>query len=119
MLGIGSTGMMETPAQTSKQNTLVVTGTDYAAGSVVEVRDAAGSALASWIAPKQFASVIFSSPEIERNATYEVYVDGELMEEIEATEVTSGAGSDWGNSRGGRGGGRGDWEENRSPRSGL
>ncbi|WP_102411066.1 carbohydrate-binding domain-containing protein [Beduinella massiliensis] len=119
VLGIGSTGMMETPAQTSKQNTLVVTGTDYAAGSVVEVRDAEGSALASWIAPKQFASVIFSSPEIERNATYEVYVDGELMEEIDATEVTSGAGSDLGNGRGGRGGGRGDWEENRSPRSGL
>ena len=120
VLGLGSTGMMETPAQESKQNTLVVTGSSYAAGSVVEVRDASGSVHVSWTTPKQFASVIFSGPEIDQGATYGVYVDGEPMEEIEATEVTSGAESDfYGGGRDGRGGGPRSWPGERSPQSGL
>lgn len=116
VLGIGSTGMMETPAQESKQNTLVVTGSGYAAGSVVEVRNAEGSALVSWTAPKQFTSVICSSPDIELGATYGVYVDGELLEEIVATDVVSGAvGSFGGGNRGNRGGRPGGGQGERNP----
>lgn len=95
---------METPAQESKQNPLVVTGSSYAAGSVVEARDASGSVHVFLTSPKQLASVISSSPEIDQGTTYSVCIDGESMEEIEATEVTSGAESDfYGSGRDGRG----------------
>lgn len=63
LLGAGSAGMMETPGGDSAQNVVIVSGSGQA-GSMVEIRDAAGSVLFSWTVPKSFSVVTFSMPEI-------------------------------------------------------
>ena len=105
LLGAGSAGMMETPGGDSAQNVVIVSGSGQA-GSMVEIRDAAGSVLFSWTVPKSFSVVTFSMPEITVGETYAVYVDGTQAASAECTGVVTGGA---GGMAGGfdRGGGKG------------
>ena len=105
LLGAGSAGMMETPGGDSAQNVVIVSGSGQA-GSMVEIRDAAGSVLVSWTVPKSFSVVTFSMPEITVGETYAVYVDGTQAASAECTGVVTGGA---GGMAGGfdRGGGKG------------
>lgn len=105
LLGAGSAGMAQTPSGESKQPSITVTGGPYAAGSEITVQDAAGNVLVAWAPAKDFASVTFSSEDIKLGSTYRVYVDGELMQEIEVDQMSAGEGGGFGGSRGGRRGG--------------
>lgn len=89
LLGVGSAGMLELPGSDSAQNTVSV-NCSGAAGSAVEVRDADGTVLAAYTAPKAFSVVVFSMPEITLDGTYTVYVDGEAAASATCTGVVTG-----------------------------
>lgn len=104
--GIGNSGMMVTPSQSSSQNTITVSGASYAGKSQIEIRDASGTVLGTSIAVKSFSTVIFSGADIQLGQTYSVYVNGELMGSVEALQSANS--SDFGGGSmppGGRGGG--------------
>ena len=89
LLGTGSAGMLETPGEDSAQNTLCA-ACSGSAGSAVEIRDADGSVLAAYTAPKAFSIVVCSAPEITQGETYTIFVDGAPAAQVECTGVVSG-----------------------------
>lgn len=89
LLGTGSAGMLETPGEDSAQNTLCA-ACSGSAGSAVEIRDADGSVLAAYTAPKAFSVVVCSAPEITQGETYTIFVDGAQAAQVECTGVVSG-----------------------------
>lgn len=95
LVAIGSSGMAETPDESSAQGWLAAT-VSGSAGSTVQITDASAAVIASYTATKTFASVVFSSPTIATSQSYTVTVDGV------ATTVTAGEAA-----AGGMGGGMG------------
>ncbi|MDE7253193.1 MAG: carbohydrate-binding domain-containing protein [Acetatifactor sp.] len=82
------------------------------AGSMVELKNAAGETLLSCVAKKSYNSAVFSCPEIQVGQTYTV-VMGEETTELEMTETIYGSGMGFGGGHGGGGfdGGRGKGEK--------
>lgn len=105
LLGVGSAGMLETPGTDSAQNTVFVSCSGQA-GSTVEIRDASGSTLVSYTAPKSFSVAVFSTPEVAVGETYTVYVNGTESASVTCDGVVTGAagGMMGGFGGGGRGG---------------
>ncbi|MDN4162980.1 carbohydrate-binding domain-containing protein [Nocardioides abyssi] len=85
LLATGSAGMMVAPSPDSPQAwvSTALPGA-AAAGSEVVITAADGTQIASYTVEKDFASVTFSSADLEHGATYTVTVDGT------DTEVTAG-----------------------------
>jgi len=75
LLAVGSSGMAVSPGTDSTQGFIAATAS-VDAGSAVEIRAADGTVVESFTSAKQFASVVFSSSELEDGAEYEVFVDG-------------------------------------------
>ena len=90
VLGTGSSGMLKTPTTDSKQNTISVSCTG-SAGGTVEVKGADGNTLVSAVAPKNFTNVMFSTPDITEGETYTVYVNGTEAASETCSGVVSGA----------------------------
>ena len=90
VLGTGSSGMLKTPTTDSKQNTISVSCTG-SAGGTVEVKGADGNTLVSAVAPKSFTNVMFSTPDITEGETYTVYVNGTEAASEACSGVVSGA----------------------------
>ena len=85
LMATGSAGMMVAPSTDSAQGWIATAlGTTAAAGSEVVITDADGAEVAAYTIQKDFASVVYSSADIEPGATYTVTVDGT------ATTVTAG-----------------------------
>ena len=85
LVAAGSSGMMVTPATDSAQGWVATALSGTAtAGSDVVITDADGTEIAAYTIEKDYASVVFSSADIEQGATYTVAVDGT------STEVTAG-----------------------------
>ena len=108
-LGVGSSGMMVTPASDSAQNSITVTGSSCPAGSVITVKDSAGNELFSAEAVRQFNALTFSSDAVELNGEYSVYADDQLMGTVTAgsSGSSSGFGGGFGGFGGNMGGGKG------------
>lgn len=106
LLGLGGAEMLVTPAQSSKQSSVTVTGVTGNVGSVISLRDKQGSELFSYTAPKEYTAVTISVAGIVAGETYEVYIDDVLATQGIAGEEIAGSGFS-GPRGGGPGGGFG------------
>ncbi len=87
MIAAGSSGMAETPAENSTQNTLVFyMDKAYDAGSEIVLTDERGNKIKSASPTKKFDWVCISSADILTNGKYTLTVDGN---EAGTAEVTS------------------------------
>jgi len=135
LIAAGSSGMLESPSENSKQNSIVaVFDETKSASTPVYIEDENGNALFSYTPQKQYSSVIISSPSIESDKNYSIYTggsstatetefhwknycekpevsNGELLEEITSSDKISKIGDvNSGQMKGGIGhGGRGDF----------
>lgn len=77
LVAAGSSGMAETPDESSAQAWLGFdVGEWVPAGQVLQVVAADGSVLAAFEAGKEFSSFVLSSPELVSGADYSVYLGG-------------------------------------------
>lgn len=89
-LGVGTSGMLVTPSDSSKQNS-VTASVSGNAGSTLSVKGADGEELISFVVAKQYTTFTVSHPSIKIGDKISVYVDGKQMAEIECTSVSTGA----------------------------
>jgi hypothetical protein len=97
LLAVGSSGMAVSPGSDSPQGWISAT-VSGAAGDEVQIVDSAGTVVASFTAPKTYASIVYSSADLATGSTYSVLIDG-----TSATSVTEGVAA----AGGGMGGGGG------------
>ena len=73
----GSAGMPEIPSTNSAQNSIaVVLDAVQPGGTIVHLENAAGETVLTYESPKEFQLFVFSSPDLQMNSTYFVYVGG-------------------------------------------
>lgn len=75
LVAAGSSGMVQAPGQNSSQSSLNVKFTAQQAGTMVAIQNAAGENVLTFVPSKQYASVVFSSPEL-KTGSYTVYSGG-------------------------------------------
>lgn len=97
VLAIGGSGMAENFDSNSTQCSFIY-NISGSAGSIISIKDASGNALLQYTAAKSFSNVVFSSPDLQLNATYTLSV-GSYSVEITLTSVSTGT-------SGGMGGGQ-------------
>lgn len=93
LLGIGSSGMFETPSDTSKQNTICVFFDTQKESSVITVKNSSGKTIAEHTAKKSYSAIIYSNSDIEKGESYSVYIDGTLVQTVKSDNVVTSAGS--------------------------
>lgn len=110
IIAVGSSGMAETPSETSSQYSIQVNFEEMQdAGSQVSLQDESGREIFSFEPEKEFQSVTYSSNEIQKGRTYDFLINDEIYTTLEISEVITkyGEGSRMGGGGGGFGGGRG------------
>lgn len=96
LVATGSSGMMVAPSTESGQGWLATALAGTAtAGSEVVITDADGTEVAAYTIEKDFASVVFSSADIEQGSTYTVSFDG-TETTVTAGEAPAGGGGPMG-----------------------
>lgn len=94
VIAAGSAGMAQAPSDASAQSGVQITLEEaVAAGTLIQVADAAGTVVASFAPAKEAASVIYSAAGITAGDTYTVYTggtEGSLDGAAEAVTVTAG-----------------------------
>ncbi|MPN03973.1 hypothetical protein SDC9_151208 [bioreactor metagenome] len=96
-MAVGSAGMAQAPGSTSTQNSISFILTQaQQAGSVLELRDAAGATLVTFTPEKQFQNVVVSLPELQQGETYTLYYGGTELASVTASDVTTYYGSSGG-----------------------
>ncbi len=111
LIGVGSSGMVETPSETSQQNAIsAYMQSNIPAGTEITVKDESGNEIMSYTVSKQTGHLMFSSGELETGQTYYVYAGDEEQGNavIESSLTTigsrmSGGFGGMGGQRGGRG----------------
>lgn len=77
LLAVGSSGMAQAPDATSTQYSLVLNlGSPQPAGTLVHIEGEDGTGILTFEPLREFQSVVFSSPELIKGSTYEVYIGG-------------------------------------------
>ncbi|RSM68592.1 hypothetical protein DMB66_13020 [Actinoplanes sp. ATCC 53533] len=77
LLAAGSSGMVVTPATDSKQGWLSATlDSALPAGTTVQIVDADGKVVASFVTSKQAQNIVYSSSAITTGAEYQIYTGG-------------------------------------------
>lgn len=128
LIAAGSSGMAETPSDTSTQYSVAVSfEQSQEAGSLVSLQDENGNSIITYSPSKTYSSVIISTPEIKQDGTYSVYYGGScsgtetdglysggnysggtLLETVTASSAVTQAGTGMlGTMGGGKGGGMG------------
>lgn len=102
VLGVGSSGMLETPEEDSKQRTIVYAGVDGTANTIVAVKDSSGKILAELTSTRSFTTVIMSSTEIQEGEEYTILINGSPIATVKSEDLTTVVGQV---SQGGQGGG--------------
>lgn len=111
LIGVGSSGMVETPSETSQQNVIsAYMQSNIPAGTEITVKDGSGNEIMSYTVSKQTGHLMFSSGELETGQTYYVYAgdeeQGNVVIESSLTTIgsrMSGGFGGMGGQRGGRG----------------
>ncbi|MHB8127952.1 MAG: carbohydrate-binding domain-containing protein [Mobilitalea sp.] len=100
----GSTGMAQGFADTSSQYSLLYNlTTESEAGTEIKLTDQEGNLVASYTPSKQYQSVVISTPELKKDATY-TFTCGDQTAEITLSSVVTSNGQQGMNFPGGRGG---------------
>ncbi|MBQ3567295.1 MAG: carbohydrate-binding domain-containing protein, partial [Oscillospiraceae bacterium] len=82
LIAAGSSGMLETPSDSSEQNVLVVTfDEEKSANTPVYVQNENGETMCAYTPSKKYSAVVISSPEIADNKEYSVYSGGSVNTE--------------------------------------
>lgn len=76
LVAAGSSGMAQTPSDTSTVNSVKVNLVNQSAGSIVHIESSDGKEVITFAPSKQYSSVVVSSPELKTGETYKVYVGG-------------------------------------------
>ncbi|MBR1677800.1 MAG: carbohydrate-binding domain-containing protein, partial [Clostridia bacterium] len=94
LIAVGSSGMVETPAQNSSQNVVSYTASStIAAGSTISLRDSSGNVITSITTKKVCQSVIISCPELTKGSSYSIYVgDTQAYTFTVSSTITGGNG---------------------------
>lgn len=104
---VGSTGMAQSFSDTSTQYSLLYNLSSVStAGTEVTLKDKEGNVIASYTPAKDYQSVVISSPELTKDATYTL-TSGDQTADITLTSVVTSNGSTSGGFGGGRGFGGG------------
>lgn len=126
LIAAGSLGMVQTPSDSSKQNTLNISLTSQEANTLVNVKSESGEEIVTFAPSKSYQSVVICSPNIKSNEKYSVsvggtstgkqvdglYSDGKYsggtnLGDIEITSVINNITQEGATQGGGMGGGRG------------
>ena len=76
LIAAGSSGMAQSPSNTSTQNSVNVF-TSVSANTLIHIEDESGNELITFAPSKNVQSVLISSPNIKTGTTYKVYTGGE------------------------------------------
>lgn len=83
LIAVGSSGMAETPGQNSEQNSLsIIFSNTLEAGTTISIESETGEEIFSHTSAKMFQSFVASSEELVIGETYDIYVDGELYQDV-------------------------------------
>ena len=126
LIAAGSLGMVQTPSDSSKQNTLNISLTSQEANTLVNVKSESGEEIVTFAPSKSYQSVVICLPNIKINEKYLVsvggtstgkqvdglYSDGKYsggtnVGDIEVTSVINNITQEGATQGGGMGGGRG------------
>ncbi|WP_051540258.1 carbohydrate-binding domain-containing protein [Clostridium ihumii] len=126
LIAAGSLGMVQTPSDSSKQNTLNISLTSQEANTLVNVKSESGEEIITFAPSKSYQSLVICSPNIKSNEKYLVsvggsstgkqvdglYSDGKYsgganVGDIEVTSVINNITQEGATQGGGMGGGRG------------
>lgn len=78
LVAAGSSGMAQAPDEDSQQNSLTVVFTEtQAAGTAVNISDAAGNSILTFAPTKQFQTIVVSAPGLKQGSSYTVSIGGE------------------------------------------
>ncbi len=78
LLAAGSSGMAQNVSDTSTQPALAAAFSTKAANTAVQLTDANGKVLISFVPSKAFQWVLISTPELAQGQTYSLYSDGSV-----------------------------------------
>ncbi|ARC86458.1 hypothetical protein U732_3355 [Clostridium argentinense CDC 2741] len=76
LIAAGSSGMAETPSNSSTQNTININLTSQEANTIVNIQSESGENIITFAPSKTYQSVVVCSPNIKTNEKYLVYVGG-------------------------------------------
>lgn len=94
LIAVGASGMAVAPGSSSSKYSLsVFFGQTYAAGTVIEVKDASGNTVLSHTSLKSFQHASLSSDQFTENGEYTVYINGEEYTTTKLAEKTTQVGS--------------------------
>ena len=105
LIAVGSAGMAQAPDSGSSQNAVRINFSSLqTAGTVLTLKDNAGTELLSHTPAKNYQSLVFSSPGLAISNGYTVFVDGNELESFTLSDTITNVGTE---ERGGMGGMRG------------
>ncbi|MFR1803399.1 MAG: carbohydrate-binding domain-containing protein, partial [Faecalispora jeddahensis] len=91
LVAAGSSGMAQAPDEDSQQNSLTVIFTEtQAAGTAVNISDAAGNSILTFAPTKQFQTIVVSAPGLKQGSSYTVSTGGENNDMNEDGYAASG-----------------------------
>ena len=77
LVAAGSAGMAQAPSESSAQYSLLIGFNGTAkAGTLVHIETSDGEPVLTFAPAKQYQTLVFSSPDLERGPTYDVYLGG-------------------------------------------
>ncbi|MBQ8782337.1 MAG: carbohydrate-binding domain-containing protein [Clostridia bacterium] len=91
----GTSGMAQN-FSSAEQGTMMINVSTQQANSKIILTDSSGKEIVSWAAPKQFNSVIISSPEIKEGKTY-ILTTGSEKTEVEMSNILYSSSGSMGN----------------------
>ncbi|MBQ6631241.1 MAG: carbohydrate-binding domain-containing protein, partial [Romboutsia sp.] len=81
LIAVGSSGMAQTPSNSSTQKILNINLTSQKANSAINITSSNGKNILTYSPAKSYSSVIVSTPEIKDNTKYTVSVGGSVIGE--------------------------------------
>lgn len=77
LIAAGSSGMAQTPSETSTQNSVLISYSQIQnAGTIVNLSDADGNNIITFSPSKGYQSILISSPNLKLNSNYALYTGG-------------------------------------------
>lgn len=110
LIGAGSSGMLELPGESSKQNVVTIGSLNGQGGTEVKLVDNSGNAVMSYTPAKSFQAITFSGSDIKTGETYKVYCGENEVGTVTIENVLNYLGTT-GGMQGGFHGGRGERPE--------
>lgn len=91
LIGAGSSGMLQTPSNSSSQISLSVVLGNLDADTLIHIENESGDDILTFSPSKTYQSVIFSSPELVNGDTYKIYYGGTCTGTIKNGLYTDGS----------------------------